>query len=64
MTETSAESFKRAIILLPMGGMTSRIACGMTIFVSAWPRLMPSVRAASICPLSTAMMAVWISSEL
>ena len=47
--------FSIEIVSLPVGGMTTRIACGSTIRRIVCRRVMPSDRAASFWPSSTEM---------
>ncbi len=53
---TSEVSFIRAMKSFSSGGITLRTACGTITKRIAWPWLMPSERAASICPRGTASM--------
>ena len=51
---TSEVSFISAMKSLSRGGMTLLTACGTMMWRIDWPWLMPSERAASICPEGTA----------
>ncbi len=54
ITPTRVVSFIRAMKSLSSGAITLRTACGTITLRIAWPWLMPSERAASICPSGTA----------
>ena len=56
--------FSMLLKSLPSGGTITRAACGSTIRRIANPWVMPSDRAASICPLSIASMPARMISRM
>lgn len=56
ITLTSDVPFRVAMIWEPVGGMITRMACGITIRVKECQRLNPMADAASCCPWSTERM--------
>ena len=56
MAIASDEFLVRLRYWLVSGGMTMRMACGMTTSRKAWPERRPSAEDASVCPLLTPRM--------
>src|SRR5699024_1331832 len=58
-----AEFLIIAIMTLPSGGMTVRQACGRITVASVWPKVSPRARAASACPVGTALIPLRTASQ-
>ena len=56
--------FSSAISVLISGGTTERTACGSTTWVSVWPKVSPSARAASAWPSGTVLMPERTTSQM
>src|SRR3954471_10099978 len=63
-TLTSDVVLSIEIVSLPVGGTTTRMACGSTMRRSVWPRVNPSADAASLWPSSTDRMPARMISDM